>query len=250
MVPKIVFIIPYRNRELHKKFFLKHMKDHVLKDRDDYELYFVHQCCDRSFNRGAMKNIGFLAIKSKYPDNYRDITLIFNDVDTMPFEPDQMSYQTTQGVIKHFYGFTYALGGIFSITGSDFEKINGFPNFWAWGYEDNAIYNRALKEKIQIDRTQFYQILDENVIYFHHGYKRQVSKTQKKELLTHTKEGILEIYNLKYNFSEELINVEYFDIKGKHSHNSIEIEEWDLRNGLNPYPNLRKGTMSMVMNIP
>ena len=82
-----------------------------------YEIYFSHQCDKRDFNRGAMKNMGFLAIKDKYPDNYKNITFVFNDVDTMPYTKDLFDCNTKKGVVKHFYGFDFSLGGIFSITG-------------------------------------------------------------------------------------------------------------------------------------
>ena len=84
-VPKKVFIVPYRNRIQHKFFFSKYMQ-FILEGETDYEIYFSHQCDARSFNRGATKNIGFLAMKQKYPNHYKDITFIFNDVDTMPYK--------------------------------------------------------------------------------------------------------------------------------------------------------------------
>ena len=127
--PAIVFIIPYRNRIQHKFFFSNYMPS-IMKDyEDNYEIYFSHQCDARSFNRGGTKNIGFLAIKAKYPNAYKDITFVFNDIDTLPFT-NIFDYKTTHGVVKHFYGFQYALGGIVSMTGADFEKTNGFPRCW------------------------------------------------------------------------------------------------------------------------
>ena len=130
-VPRIVFIVPYRNRHQQKQFFST-FQTSVMGDRDDYEIYFSHQCDARTFNRGATKNIGFLAIKAKYPEHYKDITFVFNDIDTVPFA-QIFDYETSHGVVKHFYGFKYALGGIVSLTGADFEATNGYPNFWGWG---------------------------------------------------------------------------------------------------------------------
>ena len=70
-IPKKVFIVPYRNRPQHKFFFSKYMS-FILEEKDDYENYFSHQCDARSFNRGGTKNIGFLAIKNRYPNDYQN----------------------------------------------------------------------------------------------------------------------------------------------------------------------------------
>ena len=47
------------------------------------------------FNRGATKNIGFLAMK--YPDTYKQITFVFNDVDTIPNKKNLFNYKTRKG---------------------------------------------------------------------------------------------------------------------------------------------------------
>ena len=118
VVPKLVFIVPYRDRVHHKQFFTKYI-EFILEDykKEDYEIFFSHQCDNRPFNRGAMKNIGFLAMKQKYPQDYGNITFVFHDVDTVPYTKNLFSYETTHNRIKHFYGYRYALGGIVSIKG-------------------------------------------------------------------------------------------------------------------------------------
>ena len=173
IVPKRIFIVPYRQRK-EQKFFFSNQMDFLLKDADDYEIYFSHQCDERQFNRGATKNIGFLVVKEKYPDDYKDMTFIFNDVDTLPFHRI-FDYQTTQGIVKHYYGFEYALGGIVVIKGADFERINGFPNFWGWGNEDSVFQERCLRNECKIDRSQFYPIGSPEILQLFDGVKRLVS---------------------------------------------------------------------------
>ena len=84
--PKVIFIVPYRDREQQLLFFQRHIK-YILEDYDenDYKIMICHQNDSRSFNCGAMKNIGFLIVKQKYPQSYHNITLVFNDIDTLPF---------------------------------------------------------------------------------------------------------------------------------------------------------------------
>lgn len=173
-IPKKIFIVPYRNRVQHKFFFCKYMS-FILEDADDYEILFAHQCDARTFNRGAMKNIGFIAARNKYPDHYKNITFIFNDVDTIPFNKI-FDYETTHGIVKHYYGFKYALGGIVVMKGGDFEKTNGFPCFWGWGMEDNVLQKRCIEVGLKIDRSVFYKIGSPEILQLFDGISRIISK--------------------------------------------------------------------------
>jgi hypothetical protein len=203
--PKIVFIVPYRNRHQHKYFFSNYLKT-IMEDRDDYELYFSHQCDDRPFNRGGTKNIGFLAIKNKYPDSYKDISFVFNDIDTIPFSTI-FDFETVHGIVKHFYGFEYALGGIVSIKGSDFEATNGYPNFWGWGMEDTVLQNRCNKIGLKIDRSQFYPIGSPNIIHLFDGVSRTINREDSiRAKNDNGVDGLRTINNLEYEISNESSN--------------------------------------------
>ena len=203
--PKRVFIVPYRNRVQHKFFFSKYMS-FILEDCNDYEIYFSHQCDARTFNRGAAKNIGFLAVKEKYPNDYKDITFIFNDVDTIPFNKI-FEYQTTPGVVKHYYGFKYALGGIVVMKGSDFEKINGFPCFWGWGMEDNALQKRCDGYGLTVDRSVFYEIGSPEILQLFDGISRIISKKDPwRGENDDGVDGIRTIHQLKYSIDEKSEN--------------------------------------------
>jgi hypothetical protein len=204
-VPKIVFIVPYRNRPQHKFFFSNYLKT-IMEDRNDYELYFSHQCDDRPFNRGGTKNIGFLAIKNKYPDSYKDINFVFNDIDTIPFSTI-FDFETVHGIVKHFYGFEYALGGIVSIKGSDFEATNGYPNFWGWGMEDTVLQNRCQRIGLKIDRSQFYPIGSPNIIHLFDGVSRTINREDSfRAKNDNGVDGLRTINNLNYEIGNESTN--------------------------------------------
>ena len=204
-IPKIVFIVPYRNRPQHKFFFSNYLTS-IMDSNVDYEVYFSHQCDARSFNRGATKNIGFLAIKKKYPNDYKDITFVFNDIDTIPFAPI-FNFETVSGIVKHFYGFKYALGGIVAFTGSDFEATNGYPNFWGWGMEDNVLQGRCDKIGLKIDRTQFYPIGSPNILQLFDGITRVINRKDPWRA-SHDDgiDGIRTIHKLDYKIDIESTN--------------------------------------------
>lgn len=204
--PKYVFIVPYRNRVQQKFFFSKYMS-FILEDKEDeYEIYFSHQCDARTFNRGATKNIGFLAVKEKYPEHYKDISFVFNDVDTIPFHKI-FNYETTHGVVKHFYGFKYALGGIVVMKGADFEKINGFPCFWGWGMEDNVLQKRCEGYNLKVDRSVFYEIGSPQILQLFDGISRIISKKDPWRM-EHDNglDGIRTIHKLSYTLDSKSEN--------------------------------------------
>ena len=211
IIPTRVFIVPYRDRKADKDNFLINMKLLLADLTDPYEIYFAHQCDMRPFNRGAMKNIGFLAIKNKYPTAYKNITFIFHDVDTWPSEKGLINYTTSHGVVRHYYGFKFALGGIFAITGADFEKTKGFPNFWGWGLEDNAINDRCLAVGLKIDRSCFYPLGDKRIVRAAEGVQRIISIKDSLIYKQKTHDDIHRLRNLQWQIQDEYINITRFE---------------------------------------
>jgi hypothetical protein len=205
---------------------------HILEDYkpENYEIYFSHQCDTRSFNRGAVKNIGFLAMKEKYPNEYKNITFVFHDVDTLPYRKNLLPYETNHGTIKHFYGFKYALGGIFSIKGGDFERINGFPNLWGWSQEDNLIQTRALKHGLNIDRSIFFPIQSQSILQLMDGFMRKINRNEIKDAINpNYPYGLNAIRNLKTNIKDEYINIFSFSCEREERLTTTELH--DLRSG-------------------
>jgi N-terminal region of glycosyl transferase group 7/N-terminal domain of galactosyltransferase len=200
-IPSRIFIVPYRNRK-EQKFFFSNQMSFILEGETDYEIYFVHQSDNRSFNRGATKNIGFLAMKDKYPNDYQNMSFIFNDVDTVPFFK-LFDYKTEPGIVKHYYGFEYALGGIVVMNGADFEKVNGYPNFWGWGMEDASLQKRCMAHNLEIDRSQFYKIGSPEILQLFDGVSRLICKKDPQRMQNDNGiDGLMTIHKLNYTIDE------------------------------------------------
>jgi len=153
-----IFIIPYRNRDGQLRVFLNHMK-YLLEDMspNEYRIYIVHQADKRPFNRGAMRNIGFLEAKKDFPDTYKDMDLVFHDLDNLIGEKNIVEFTTKRNEVNHIYGNYKGsnLGGIFVMKGSDYEKSGGYPNFWGWGWEDTLLGRRCREANLTIIRNKF-----------------------------------------------------------------------------------------------
>ena len=247
---KMAFIVPYRDRAEHKHFFEIYIK-YILEDYDpsSYVLLYIQQDDKLSFNRGAMKNIGFLYIKQAYPENYKNITLVFNDVDTLPYRKNLLDYETEEGTIKHFFGFTFALGGIFSIKGSDFEKIDGFPNYWQWGFEDNVINKRALEYNIKIDRSQFYKVGTHKILHFCDAMNKLMNRNTLQNQFDKNfkeKDGISKLQNVNFEKDKEnIVHVTHFE--GLYSPTNDEVINYPLSNGSKIInPNRRKSNKTLL----
>jgi hypothetical protein len=221
--PKVVIIVPYRDREQQRLFFIRHMT-YILEDEPTgkYRFYFAEQCFGGSFNRGAVKNAGFLAVKRRWPSDFQDMTIVFNDIDVLPYTKNFLCYETTPGVVKHFYGFKHVLGGLVSFRGKDFERTNGFPHFYAYGYEDSVIQKRALDASLAIDRGQFFDAMTDkstNIMALNDGVFRtgnfhEYSRFLSGELLH---EGLSSVKKFDFSFDEDnqIIKIETFDFGRK-----------------------------------
>lgn len=252
-IPKIVFLIPYRDRDNQKKWFIKNI-ERLANIIPFFEVYFIHQNDNRIFNRGAMKNMGFLHIKNKYPHDYKSITLIFHDVDTFPKSSLLLKYSTHEKIVKHFYGFQHTLGGIVSIKGKDFETINGFPNYWGWGFEDNVFQDRCLKYNMKIDRKQFYKINDKNIHHFQdERFKIFNAKNMERVQTDKSLHGIKTLSN--YKLKEEhltsdyifMVHVSGFDCE--HDPTTENFQTHDLAKGNVIMNNYKNPIMKMNMNM-
>ena len=203
-IPKLIFIVPYRDRLNEKQHFSIYMK-YIMEDyeKNDYEIYYSHQKDNRLFNRGATKNIGFLVMKEKYPHDYKNITFVFNDIDTLPCKKNMFNYITQKGTVKHFYGFTFTLGGIVSMNGEDFETCNGFPNNWGWGLEDNILYDRANQQSLIINREQFVPYNSKSVIHLYDSPNRIISN---REALAYSNKQTYDNLNTITNLNYTIVN--------------------------------------------
>lgn len=166
---KYNFIIPYRNRKEHLDELIRRYTD-VLKNKDiDAHFFIIHQMNPKEFNRGAMKNIGFLEVSKTRPDGL----FVFHDVDVFPVSWELIKYDTKPGSIRRpvYNGFEGNLGLICSCWKDDFLKTNGFPNYWGWGVEDATLYKRALKNGIHIDETNMVNYKDEKKVINPNHYR-------------------------------------------------------------------------------
>ncbi len=213
---KVAIIIPYRNREEHLNELKKHFQN------SPFDIYVIEQMNSQKFNRGILLNIGFdLAKKNKHYDYY-----IFHDVDSLPDEELMKLYSYQGKKIIHYaspylgykYDYPTFLGGIMGFTAEDYEKINGYPNFFfGWGGEDDAVYDR-----IALNHLKVYRPSKGSFRLLEHGRptKNEMNPQKWEGLLQNVKEwkrdGLSELDSL-YIVKSEIItqnpNLYFYQVK-------------------------------------
>jgi len=201
----LCIIIPYRNdkfieRENHLKWFIKKSKIF----NENVKILIIEQSNDnKKFNRGKLLNIGIEL--SKNIDYY-----ILHDVDLFPDKELLEYYYTYPNKPLHiarvwtskYTGFTY-FGGITSVSKKMLIQSNGFPNnFYGWGGEDDALYNRIAK-----NNNIIYVPNKGKVDEYEHIHQGNLSK---KENINKKKLILDDLNNYKYN---GLNNLKYKKIK-------------------------------------
>jgi hypothetical protein len=149
----------------------------------------------------------------------------------MPYTKHFLNYDTTHGNVKHFYGYKYTLGGIVSIKGDDYEKTNGFPNLWAWGFEDNLFQERVINVGLNIDRSVFYPIMDKNILQMKDGLHRVVNRNEYNHVKMKTTDGFHTITDIKYEFDEKNKYINITNFKPLTENNKSLNKVHDMRNG-------------------
>ena len=146
MPGRLGIIVPYRDRQQHLDVFLPHMQEFF---RDNLEIecriLVVEQTSGLSFNRGSIKNIGFLYIAPQV--DY----ICFHDVDLLPISADYRRSNNPAMII--LYGHDHPpeflkqlFGGVVVLEKDHFEQANGFSNkYWGWGFEDVDLRERLLR---------------------------------------------------------------------------------------------------------
>lgn len=190
----LTIVVPYRDRYEHFCRFVPHIKNCF--DRDSinrlisYNLIFVEQEYGMPFNRGALKNIGFMIAMKKNSADY----VCFHDIDYLPIWVDY-SYPDLPTSLAWFGAETRLVdpghsdtvvyhnletffGGAVLFPIHHFLSVNGYSNdYWGWGYEDGDIQKRLQYKGIQENKRKgtFEGLLHKNEGFNHLGQSTSIA---------------------------------------------------------------------------
>ena len=94
----LAIIVPYRDRVNHLKLFLANMHPFLTRQRINYGIYLIEPLSGLTFNRGILKNIGYVeSLKDQSEWN----CIMFHDVDFYP-ENNKNFYKCNDLFPTHF----------------------------------------------------------------------------------------------------------------------------------------------------
>jgi hypothetical protein len=143
MANRLGIIVPYRNRHGQLVIFNQEVQKYLNNTGIDYRIIIVEQDDAKLFNRGMLLNIGFTYAK-KMKCNY----VVFHDIDMIPFEVDYSYSDVPLHLAEPV--FDKYFGGVTLFPTKTFDKIDGYSNkYWGWGYEDDDLFLRCIKQNIR-----------------------------------------------------------------------------------------------------
>lgn len=165
---RLNIVVPYRDRESHLAQFVPHVAAYMARVHPDlsYRVTVAEQADDGlPFNRGALKNAGFLL--GEHDSDYACL----HDVDYLPDDADYrwaddptsilwfgaetrpIAPETSDAQIKNDLESTF--GGALLVPNGIMRRINGYSNlYWGWGFEDFDFSLRIRARRISTGRRR------------------------------------------------------------------------------------------------
>jgi hypothetical protein len=167
---KLGVCVPYRNREEHMNTFVPHIEKFLTERGIEHTVYLAHQCDDKLFNRGLMKNI---AAQHAFDDGCDYI--VWHDIDMVPLDescdysfPNDNPQHIAVRISQSNYQLKYEeyFGGAVMFSKEQVERTNGYSNeYWDWGMEDDDLFWRCIQEGYA-KSTRLDYIIHNTVGYF------------------------------------------------------------------------------------
>lgn len=172
----LLLAIPYRDRAKHLELFLPTIKAYLKKQDIKYKILIVEQTEGKPFNRAKLLNVAFAYTEGKYG------WYCFHDVDMLPIASNYKKCKSPTHLATNAEQFGYKMpydyyfGGVTMFDPENFKKINGYSNnYWGWGAEDDDVYFRCLKMKVDVLRDYGrYRSLDHERKIFKEEYNRNI----------------------------------------------------------------------------
>jgi hypothetical protein len=203
---RLNIVVPYRARETHLKIFVQMVRSYFARDKVDcdipYQVLVIEQETGLPFNRGALKNIGFLLGRDS-----SDYTC-FHDVDYIPVWADYSWSDSPVAIV--WYGaesrpirvshrdrgvrhdLNNFFGGAALTPNQLFAQVNGYTNaHWGWGPDDLDLKHRFTAAGIVMGRRKgTFQPLDhDSEAYELDGSPSAAARVNLKQLRDRWEEG-------------------------------------------------------------